>query len=168
MADALPINSLNDIVSSTADFGPGMLLLIGRLGQQRVALPVFAVERVLPMVALTKLPELPGTVAGVLNLHGTILPVVDPRPQFGLPTPPFLPSQRLVVLRAHTRFVLWLDSVDQIVTNEIQRVNTATPDASPMRAPLLTTVDGETMPVLWPFALAPGHIIEPLVHSRQV
>ena len=64
------------------------------------ALPVRDVVEVLRMVAVTPLPEAPGWVAGVINLRGRIVPVVDLRARLGMaPHEPDL-SAPIIVVRA--------------------------------------------------------------------
>lgn len=49
------------------------------------ALPLDAVERVVPAAALTPLPGAPAIVLGLLDFEGRIVPVVDVRARFRLP-----------------------------------------------------------------------------------
>ncbi len=76
------------------------LMLIAHIGERSFGLPVAAVERVIPMVAPTILPEAIPGVVGVINYQGTMLPVVDPRPRFSVVTPEFLSDQLLIVVRS--------------------------------------------------------------------
>jgi purine-binding chemotaxis protein CheW len=55
------------------------------LDEQRWALPVGAVERVLPMVAVAPLPNGPAIALGVINVHGRVVPALDLRRRLGLP-----------------------------------------------------------------------------------
>src|SRR5215211_27247 len=88
----------------TAPTGPGLpsggnegqLLVICRVGNICVALPGLAIERVIPMAALTTLPDAPHGIAGILNVGGAVLAVMDPRPRLGQPSPEFHPDQRLI------------------------------------------------------------------------
>jgi chemotaxis signal transduction protein len=131
------------------------LLLIGRAGNRTIALPVSAVQRVLPMASLTTLPEA-RRFAGVLNVHGLNLAVVDPRPLLDVPCVDPQPDQRLVLTQARTRFLVWLDAVERIVSAPTQPAPTDADHRGPMLAPLLATLDGETVPILSPDALDPG------------
>ena len=54
-----------------------MLHLTFQLGKERYALASSAIERILPMVHLKRLPHAPPAVRGLLNYHGTIVPVID-------------------------------------------------------------------------------------------
>jgi len=49
------------------------------LGHHRFALPLDCVERVVRAVEVTPLPDTPDTVAGVINVQGRLVPVVDLR-----------------------------------------------------------------------------------------
>ena len=139
------------------------LVLIARIGERPYAVPVSAVERTLPMAAVMPLPDAPPNVVGVLNLHGAILPVVDPRPRLGYPTPPLHPDQRLVVIRAGTRYLLWMDGVERITSAPVHTVESIAGRGAPALVPFLVHVDGESIPVVSPQALDPGLIIESVV-----
>jgi len=70
------------------------------LGDQRYALPLSAVERVVRVVEVTPLPQAPDIVLGVVNVQGRIIPVVNPRRRFRLPERDIALSDQLVI--AHT------------------------------------------------------------------
>ena len=53
--------------------------------EQQYALPLSVVERVLPMVAMSPLPQAPPIALGVINLHGQVIPVLDIRRRLGFP-----------------------------------------------------------------------------------
>jgi purine-binding chemotaxis protein CheW len=130
MIDALAVTNDDDRAAGAAGAGRGRpvdpsvgapvdpaddtrLLVIGRVGDHRFALPAATIVSCLRMAAVTPLPDAPGGVVGVLNLNGAILPVVDPRPRFGLPTPPYHPEQYLVLVRARRDYLLWVDRLEQ-------------------------------------------------------
>lgn len=54
-----------------------MKALVFHIGVDRYALPLTVVARVLPAAALKSVPLAPHWVAGLLDLHGTPLPVID-------------------------------------------------------------------------------------------
>ena len=138
---------------------PPDVLLIGRLGERPVALPGASVERVLQMVALTPVPDLPPPVVGVINIQGSVLAVVDPRPSLDIPTAPWRLEQRLVLVRAATRYALWLDAAERIVRVAPEALQPVTSGAVMALAPLLARLDGEVIPVLSPSAFDPGPIL---------
>lgn len=61
-------------------------LMVFRLDEQRYALPLAVVERVVRAAEVTPLPKAPAIVFGAINVHGRVLPVLDVRRRFRVPT----------------------------------------------------------------------------------
>lgn len=61
------------------------MLIVFALGSENYAFPSTQVQEVRPLAELTVLPGTPTFVAGLLNVRGRIVPVLDLRPLFGLP-----------------------------------------------------------------------------------
>ncbi len=60
-------------------------LVVFRLDQQQYALPLSTVGRIVRVVELTPLPGAPAIVLGVIDIAGSIFPVLNLRRRFGLP-----------------------------------------------------------------------------------
>lgn len=80
-------------------------LVVFHLDEQRYALHLACVERAVAAVEVTPLPDAPGTVAGIVNVQGSVVPVFDLRRRFGLPERVPALSERLIVARTSTRRV---------------------------------------------------------------
>ncbi len=61
------------------------LYIVFTLDEQRYALHLSAVERVICVVEITPLPKAPEIVLGIINVGGQIIPVIDMRKRFRLP-----------------------------------------------------------------------------------
>lgn len=81
------------------------MLLVFQLDEQRYALHLHAVLRVLPMMEVAPLPNAPGVVTGVINVAGRIVPVMDVRRRFGLPARAPQLSDVLILARTQARTV---------------------------------------------------------------
>lgn len=87
-------------------------IVIFELEQQRFALPVAVVERAERAVAITPLNDAPSVIAGVIDVHGDLLPVIALRKQWGLPARPLALSDQLLITRgARRRYALLIDCV---------------------------------------------------------
>lgn len=87
-------------------------LVVFRLEEQRYGLPLAAVERVLPMVAVAALPKAPAVALGVINVGGRVIAVVDLRHQLGLPRREYGLTGHLLMARTHRRtLILPVDAV---------------------------------------------------------
>ncbi len=62
-----------------------------RLGEELFAVDVAKVREILDVIAITKVPQTPAYMRGVINLRGSVVPVMDLRQKFGL-----LPTERTV------------------------------------------------------------------------
>jgi purine-binding chemotaxis protein CheW len=71
-------------MSSLFDTSGGAQFLTFSLGDETFAVPVAKVREILDYVPLTQVPQLPAFVAGVINLRGRVVPVIDLRMRFGL------------------------------------------------------------------------------------
>ena len=60
-------------------------IVLFTLDEQRYALALPSVDRVVRVVDVTPLPKAPAIVLGVVNIHGDIVPVYDLRKRFRLP-----------------------------------------------------------------------------------
>lgn len=91
-------------------------LVVVRLGGCRYAVPMAAVAEVGRPPALTRVPGLPGWVAGVANWRGRVLAVIDLRTLLAADDAPLDRRGRLVVLLAGAvRVGLLVESVEGIV-----------------------------------------------------
>jgi purine-binding chemotaxis protein CheW len=105
---------------------PAHQLVVFAMDEQRYALQLAAVERVVRMVEVTLLPQAPQIVLGVINAQGRIIPVVDIRRRFRLPARDIRLSDHLLIARTARRTVaLALDAVTGIVEGSAQAVITA-------------------------------------------
>ena len=80
-------------------------LLLFELGGQRYGLPAADVRELLRAVAVTPLPHAPVLVEGVINVRGTLVPVLDIRARFHLPARPLEHTDHLIVAQAADRLV---------------------------------------------------------------
>src|SRR5690606_3632886 len=71
------------------------------------------------MVALAPFPKAPPIVAGTVNLHGELVPVLDVRQRFRLPQRPVSPDDQLLIVRsARRKLALIVQAVDPVVSIE--------------------------------------------------
>lgn len=93
--------------SSTSDS-----LLIFQMGEQRLALSVAAVERVVAAVEITPLADAPRGVRGVIDVQGRMVPVFDLTAR---PGEPVRASDHLILARTPQRTVaLLVEAVESV------------------------------------------------------
>lgn len=95
---------------------PSNRLVTFVLADQRYALRLSVVQRVVAMVRITPLPQAPAIVLGAINVQGVIVPVINMRRRFGLPErPPGPQDQLLVAYTARRPVALVADDVSGVL-----------------------------------------------------
>lgn len=106
-----------------------------RVGTEDYGLPIAAIAEVVRPLRITPLPRMPEFVEGVINLRGTIIPVVDLRKRFALDGGGRDPRKaRMLITRgawpegsARSRGLLALlaDSVSDVITLSAREIDPA-------------------------------------------
>lgn len=92
-------------------------VVIFRLGAEEFGVPIMSVQEIVRVPeTLTRVPRTPAFVEGVINLRGTVLPVIDQRGRLGLPVIERNDSQRIMVyLLGGMRTGFIVDSVAEVL-----------------------------------------------------
>ncbi|RPH31060.1 MAG: chemotaxis protein CheW [Bacteroidales bacterium] len=69
-----------------------------KLGDEEFAAHVGKVLNILEMTKITEVPRAPEYMKGVINLRGTVLPVIDTRIKFGMPPTEYTTNTCIIVL----------------------------------------------------------------------
>jgi purine-binding chemotaxis protein CheW len=78
-------------------------LVVFTVDDQQYALNLVCVERVVRAVEVTRLPQAPDTVLGVINFEGQVIPVVNTRRRLGLPEREIEPQDLFIIARENQR-----------------------------------------------------------------
>jgi len=94
-------------------------IVIFQLDGRRCAIAASAVVEILAAVATSPFPRQPDYIAGVIDVRGTIVPVLDLRVRFGLPSRLMELADKLIVARGGDRLLaLWVDEVEAFAPSE--------------------------------------------------
>lgn len=106
------------------------------LASESYGVDIAAVSTIIRMQEITEIPRSPSFVEGVINLRGSIIPVIDLRKRFGLPVGEATKASRIVVVEAAGQMIGMI--VDAVV--ETLRLSR---DAVEPPSPIVTSVDSE-------------------------
>ena len=103
-------------------------VVVFRLGKEEFGVPIASVQEIVRIPdQLTHVPKAPPFVEGVINLRGTVLPVIDLRKRLGLPAVDRSDRQRIMVfLIANLRTGFIVDSVAEVL-----RIHKSSIESSP-------------------------------------
>ena len=116
-------------------------VVIFRLGTEEYGVPIMSVQEIVRVPdVLTRVPRTPAYAEGVINLRGTVLPVIDQRTRLGLPKSECNDRQRIMVYTVgglRTGFIV--DSVAEVLRISKHNIEHA-PELSQEQAKLITRV----------------------------
>ena len=90
-------------------------LVVFRMGEQRYAVSLDVVERIIPAVEITALPNAPPIVLGVINVAGRILPVLNLRRRLRMPEREISPVDQFLIAYATRQVALVVDEVQGLI-----------------------------------------------------
>ena len=91
-------------------------LVIFKLANEDYGLPISKVQEINRMVTVTRLPQTPGFMEGIINLRGRVIPVVDLRKRFGFIPREHQADTRIMVVDISGQTVgLVVDAVNEVV-----------------------------------------------------
>ena len=93
-----------------------ILVLAFRLFNEEYGLDVGIVQEIVRIMDITRVPNAPSFIRGVINLRGDVIPVVDLRKRFGFADTKVDAKFRIIVLNVkNIRFGIIVDDVSEVV-----------------------------------------------------
>lgn len=139
-------------------------LLAFRLGEQEYCVDIMSVREIRGWTKATPLPFSPDHVKGVINLRGTVLPVVDLAVRLGMP--PVEGDERNVIIvvavNGHTAGLL-VDAVSDILSiaqSDLQPPPDLTADKESNCISALTLIDNRLIRVLQLDTVLPAQAVD--------
>jgi purine-binding chemotaxis protein CheW len=69
------------------------------IGDEEYAVPILSIQEIIKPFEWTRVPQVPKYVMGVFNLRGSVIPLIDLRAKFGIPTKKHTDETRFIVMR---------------------------------------------------------------------
>ncbi len=113
------------------------------------SVPLYAVKHVLPLVALQVIPGSPDYLVGLMNFHGTSLPVIDMAIQLGTPqTERYTPDDAIVLCEHGAKQIgilaTHITGIESVTEQQLQMQSDAR-NASPLFLAVINTPQGTSL-----------------------
>jgi len=115
------------VLSAEVSATPAALeFLAFTLGAEEYGIDIQKVQELRGYDAVTTIANAPAYLKGVVNLRGTIVPIIDMRIKFGLGTPAYDQFTVVIILNVGKRVVgMVVDSVSDVITLQPEQVKPA-------------------------------------------
>jgi purine-binding chemotaxis protein CheW len=78
------------------------LQIVGfKLGEEEFGIDIFSVKEIIRMPIMTRVPNAPKFVVGVVNMRGKVIPIIDLCIRFGLPPTEINNNERKIIVIEH-------------------------------------------------------------------
>lgn len=95
----MSVNSaINTAIQQDSQDGNQDKFLSFRLATEEYGVEILRVREIIGVLDITTLPQTPEYVKGVINLRGKIIPVIELRTKFGMPSVPFTEETCIIVV----------------------------------------------------------------------
>ncbi|MDR3628236.1 MAG: chemotaxis protein CheW [Ignavibacteriaceae bacterium] len=86
------------------------------LGNEEFGVNIICVQEIIRMLQITKVPNAPDYVDGVINLRGRVIPVIDLRQKLGMPRKDHDNNTRIIVVEVNSKTVGFIvDGVKEVI-----------------------------------------------------
>jgi len=76
-----------------------------RLDGEDYAIAITKIQEIILMTPITRLPQAPPYIEGLINLRGSVIPIVNLRKRFGLPPREYDEETRTIVVNVHDKTI---------------------------------------------------------------
>ncbi len=93
-----------------------MQLVSFRLAQEEYGIEITKVQEIILMGEITRVPQTPDYIKGLINLRSTVIPIVDLRLRFGLPKEEPTDETRIMVVNVAGKTIgIIVDAVSEVL-----------------------------------------------------
>ena len=102
-------------------------LVIFKLGREEYGVSILQVQEIKRITEITRVPHTPEYIKGVINLRGSVLPVLDLKRRLNLPQAESTENTRIIIVKVQEISVgMIVDAVSEVMT--INQENIDSPD----------------------------------------
>ncbi len=129
--------NVNKSVANAETGSESLLQLVSfKLGDEEFGVDILKVQEINNIVDVTRIPNAPEFVEGVINLRGKVIPIIDLRCKFGLPPKDRDKDTRIIVVELSGKIVGFI--VDAV--SEVLRIPKSVTEPPP---PIVSGIDAE-------------------------
>ena len=109
--------------------------IVVKIGQEQYGINIKYIENIVRMQHITRVPQVPAYIKGVINLRGEVIPVMSLRLKMGLPEDVETKASRIIIIKMeqHGNIGLMVDEVKEVVNleeDQIEKVSYGSRDNS--------------------------------------
>lgn len=111
------VDEIQNIKLQSNEVGEELIQIVSfRIANEEFGIDIIRVQEIIRMVDITRVPNTPDYVIGVINLRGKVIPIIDMRRRLNLVEAPYTKETRIVVIEEEGKVVGFIvDSVSEVL-----------------------------------------------------
>jgi|YNPBryulayer2012_1023412.scaffolds.fasta_scaffold36019_2 purine-binding chemotaxis protein CheW len=136
------IDETQNIQKQTSEAIDELLQLVSfRIADEEFGVDIIKVQEIIRMVDITRVPNTPHYVIGVINLRGKVIPIIDMRRRLNLKETPYTKDTRIVVVEEENKIVGFIvDSVSEVLRISSSVLEPPPPMVSGISSDFITSI----------------------------
>ena len=116
-ASEIPTSLATDHTNGSTNETTGTMQLVSfRLAQEEYGIEITKVQEIILMGEITRVPQTPDFIKGLINLRNTVIPIVDLRLRFGLAQEEWTDETRIMVVNVSGKTIgIIVDGVSEVL-----------------------------------------------------
>lgn len=99
-------------------------LVVFKLGREEYGVSILQVQEIKRITEITRVPNTPDYIKGVINLRGSVLPVIDLKKRLNLPQQASTEDTRIIIVKVEELSIgMVVDAVSEVLTISQQNVD---------------------------------------------
>ena len=99
-------------------------LVVFKLGLEEYGVSILQVQEIKRITQITRVPHTPEYIKGVINLRGSVLPVIDLKKRLNLPEQQSTEDARIIIVKVNEISVgMMVDAVSEVMTINEQNID---------------------------------------------
>lgn len=116
-------------------------LVVFKLGREEYGVSILQVQEIKRITEITRVPHTPEYIKGVINLRGSVLPVIDLKKRLNLPEQVSTEDTRIIIVKVQEISVgMIVDAVSEVMTISQQNIDSPNVVAGSVSANYLSGV----------------------------
>jgi purine-binding chemotaxis protein CheW len=101
-------------------------LVVFKLGNEEYGISILQVQEIKRMTDITRVPHTPDYIKGVINLRGSVLPVIDLKKRLNLPNDEYTDDTRIIIVNVNDMAVgLIVDGVSEVTSMGADQIDSS-------------------------------------------
>jgi len=116
-------------------------IILFTIGKVTYAIPISYVDYIEKYMVPTRIPNSPPFVEGVINLRGSVIPILDLRKRFGAEQVEYTNKTRIIIVALNNRkFSFIVDTVSEVITLNRSQIEPSLPTVSGIKSDFILCI----------------------------